>query len=74
MSIASKKHLGFTLISILIAGAIGELGFARHADVVSVDSYELFTTVEMEVGGIVYDVQVRKDTPTITPSSTAYFF
>ncbi len=48
MTILRKKQLGLTLISTLIAGAIGELGFARHADVGSIDSYELFTTVEME--------------------------
>ncbi|GAD55868.1 hypothetical protein [Limimaricola cinnabarinus] len=74
MSILSKKHLGLTLAATLIAGAVGEFGFARHARAVTVEPYELFKTVEMEIGGVVYDVQIRKDPPTISAAGSAYFF
>ena len=74
MSIMRKKHLSLTIIITLVAGAIGEVGFTRHAGAHSPKPLGLFEIVETEIEGVTYEVMVRRDPPATKPSSTAYFY
>ncbi len=76
MSIMRKKHFGLTLGAALIAGAVGEFGLVSHAGAGTgaASSSGAFEMVEMQIEGMVYEVQVRRDSPVIAPSRTAHFY
>ena len=66
--------LSLLAIAFIMAGTAmcGWLAFTATAR--ASDQSSLFTIEEREIGGIFYEVMVRKNAPTVSRSGTAYFF
>lgn len=74
MPIIRKTLLIAALLSTGLFAGIAVSGTVHAETSESAESLEIFEMVEMEIEGVIYEVQVRKNPPVLRPAETAYFY